>query len=310
MPRTAPFLPAVLLLACLAGCRQQDDAPAQPATAPAASSTAADGCVPLANWQSPARDTFRFSEETGTDAWRVRLAIAPAGRPLHGGLELPADRRESTIVGNDDVPDWTQVCGGHLLVVNLAAERGGTLAIGNLRDDALAMTALDYASGDEDTARLDFRDGALLVTDANGTRRLRQDDAPDAAVPLGYVAESLACERNDDHGKTWLKLDVDTDGNPHAIDYLSLMPGGQSCTVSASRSDGETGWEDREGGIDIAWGDEPDAPRVRIERSGDDYRIDTRGARIEAFCGQGAQLAVGIRLRRGTPPCTAVEWPQ
>lgn len=328
-------LPLSLMLAVclagagLAGCRRAPDAAppfATTATATAGATEAipavgAGTCLPLNDWLAPGQRDFRFDDNqaaiaadpSGATPYTVHFKVSLDGQAFDGDLVLADTDPSAIAIDAEDIPRSTRVCGQHAFIVDLASERGGTLAIGNLRQGKLAMTSLRYESGDEDTVQIDFKDGAIVVTDSNGSIRLREMPTPDPDLPAhGLVADYVECDRDDPGGHTWLRLDLLADGGVRALEYLSVMPGGGSCTVSANLLDGQSTLTQRNGGTDIVWSDasasSPDS-RMRIERDGDEYRLDTAGVHAPAFCGQTAQLADSVALKRGQAQCAKVQWP-
>lgn len=277
--------------------------------------------MPLRDWQADGKRAFAFSDNEATitgegaedAAYAVQFKVTQNGQDAVGTLPFADDSMVGAIViDKDDIPQTAQVCDGHVFVVNLASERGGTLVLGNLRAGRLAMTSLPYSSGEEDTAEVSFKEGALVVSDSDGRIRLQETRAADAETPAyGLVPESLQCVHDDAEGHTWLKLLPYADGGIHAFEYLSIMPGGASCSVLASGAEGAELIQ-RQGGTDIVWNDGRDESRgshMRIERSGDAYRLDTAGHFPPAFCGQGARLAASVTLKRGQAECATVQWP-
>lgn len=49
---------------------------------------------------------------------------------------------------------------------------------------------------------------------------------------------------------------------------------------------------------------------MRVTRVGDDYTFEPLRYDHPQFCGQSAELAQVIKLRRGSATCTSVEWPK
>lgn len=212
-----------------------------------------------------------------------------------------------------------QLWDNRLLTVNLMQERGGHLVLAHWRGGTFAYSGWAYDSGDEETAALDFHDGALWVrTATDGTQRLHEDSTPGTETPHAFVPDALTCEHRDDALTTTLQLVVDTAGRVRALDYLTLTPASDgtaySCSVQARRHDGDTAWSDAKDGLTtIAWNDAnaddggpPDASRLRLTRHGDDYTLDLRELRHASFCGQSAAMARSIALRKGALACTRV----
>ena len=318
----------------LAGCKAPDDASAMSAALPAASAPKAATsnapepaqpadmrCVKLKDWQAAGKHTFTFSDataanaddESGPSTYNVHFSVTRDGNKAQGSLAINDFDPSGIVLDEADIPNWTTVCAGHIFIVNLAAERGGVLVLGNLQAGTLAMSTLFYSSTDEDTATFALKDGVLVVTDAEGSVRLQEVAEPDADFPAhSLVPESMTCTREDPEGRSVLKLLPDTEGNIRAFEYLSIMPGGASCSVEGNAEAGAT-LTRRDGGTDIVWEDEDDAShgaRMRITRSGETYRLAVERYYHPIFCGQSAQLADRISLRRGTTACTAVEWPK
>ncbi|HMN20705.1 MAG TPA: hypothetical protein PKA16_04865 [Ottowia sp.] len=303
---------------CVAACSPRGEgpppAPATVASAPAGA--AAPACQSLRAFHAGTPTRLDITTDGNDEAYTVRFELTEGERSLAtAGLNLPLDTPESIAIGTEQFPEFTTVCAGHVFVLNLPAERGGTLVIANLREGELALTQDRYMSGDEDTARLAWRDGALLVTTStDGTRRLLEDARGDAAVPRGFVPEVLACTARDDGGTPWLSLGVDIDGGVREIEYAAVMPGSTGCNLSAARNDGESRWQDQGSATLIDFGDEsePEAPsRLRIERDGPRYHIDASQLLAHPqFCGQSAQLPEHLTLERAGGPCTDLRWPQ
>ncbi len=328
-------LPLLLLLAsglvgALTGCQRAPATAAPPApaiaaatspTATAAPTAGTGACVPLKDWQIESGRRFVFSDNqsavandaSGATPYTVHFKITQDGNTVTSDLVLADSDPSAIVVGDEDIPQATQVCDGHIFVVNLASERGGTLALGNLRDGTLAMTRLNYESGDEDTAEVSFKDGFVIVTDSNGSVRLQETADPDPNIPAhGLVAEYVDCERDDPEGHSWLRLNLDVEGGVRALEYLSVMPDGNSCTVTANTLDGETTFTRRGDDTELLWSDGDDeahSSRMRIEHRGDTYRLVTTGHVPSSFCGHSAQLAESVSLQRGQAQCTAVQWP-
>lgn len=307
-------LTALLLLAaaaCDTATHTTAPASAAAARAPAQTARNGDGCVPLDAWLEGGKNAFRFSSAMEDDRWTARLAVKRDGKTSQGRISVSGLDPAAITVEEADLPQATRVCGGHVLVVNLSEERGGTLLIGNLHEGGLALTAYRYASGDEDSAEPDFRAGVLSVkTGAEGLRRLVEDSDAEAAVPHGYVPETVACVREDTQGTTHLRLSVDAAGEVYALSYLSVMPDGLSCSLDARQGQDETTWRNGQSGLRIVWGAEADASRVGIRRKDNLYTVDARQVRPPDFCGHSAQLADVITLRRGEKTCASVTWPQ
>ncbi|MCO5055285.1 hypothetical protein [Thermomonas sp.] len=157
-------------------------------------------CLPLAQWQAEGKRGFVVAsagtspEQDEADArpFTVNFKITVDGKASTGQLTLPEVDPAAIVFDDRELQQNAQVCDGRVFIVNLAEERGGVLAIGNLKDGALAMTSLAYASGDEDTAEVGFKDGTVVVTDRNGSVRLQESSATDPATPAhGLVAESV-----------------------------------------------------------------------------------------------------------------------
>ncbi len=307
-------LTALLLLAVTA-CDTATQTPASlPDTStqtPAQTAAGSDGCVPLAGWLDGGKNSFQLSLATEEGQWAARMTVKREGKTVQGHIRLPGLDPAAITVDDADLAQATQVCGGHVLVTNLSEERGGTLLIGNLHEGGLALTAQRYASGDEDSAETDFRAGVLSVkTSLESLRHLIEDNDAGATVPHGYVPESVSCKREEAQGTTTLSLAVDAAGEVYAVNYLSVMPDGPSCSLDALRGQDETTWHQDKSGLRIVWGDEADASRVDIGRKGDVYTVNARQTRPTDFCGQSAQLADVITLQRGERTCVSVTWPQ
>ena len=329
-----PRLAAVTML-FLAGCSSPDaPAPASasgtataatptratsPAT-PAAPAFGAGSCLPLAQWQAEGKRRFvvhSAGETSGSDeatTFTLHFDVRLDGTAITGQLALPDIDPASIVVDDDDVQQQAQVCDGRVFIANLAEERGGVLVIGNLKDGALSMTSLAYASGDEDTAEVGFKDGAVVVTDRNGSVRLQESPAAEAETPAhGLVAESVQCEQDAPQGHTWLRLALNTDGGVRSMEYTTTMPGGASCTVSAGLAGDTATISQTKNTTDMRWDDNTDpsqASHMRVTRAGDDYTFEPLRYDHPQFCGQSAELAQVIKLRRGSATCTSVEWPK
>ena len=310
------------LLVGMTGCQAPDDASAAPSpTASAPTATAASGtdpaqptntrCVKLDDWLAASKGTFQATNSIEDDAWLARLAVTVDGKTFSDSVRLPAEDLSAVTTEETDTPEWTTVCGGHLFVLALPSERDGTVLVGNLTGGKLALTASDYISGEEDgppTVRLE--NGRLTVATPAGSIALVEETDPDAETPHGFVADSLACKTEDDAGSTDIRLPVDAEGRITGLHYLSTMPGGNSCSMDADRDDGDTTWSDRGNRTDIVWNDQDYPSHVTITRNGDDITIDASRTSPTPFCGQSAQLADVIKLRRGTASCTSVKCPQ
>lgn len=322
MSRAFLWIPA--LLVGIAGCKAPDDASVAlppPPTAAAPAAAAASGtdpaqptdtrCVKLGDWLASGKGTFKATNSIEDDAWLVRFAVTVDGKTFSDSVRLPAEDLSAVTTEEADTPEWTTVCGGRLFVLALPSERDGTVLVGNLTGGKLALSASDYISGEEDgppTVRLE--NDRLTVTTPAGSIALVEETDPAAETPHGFVADFLACKAEDDAGSTDIRMPVDSDGRINGLHYLSVMPGGNSCSMDADRDDGDTTWTDRGNRTDIVWNDQDYPSHVTITRSGDDITIDASRTFPLPFCGQSAQLADVIQLRRGTPPCTSVKWPE
>lgn len=326
-----PRIAATVLL-LLAGCTAANSpAPAaapkaaSAATPAAASPSAALGagtCLPLAQWQAEGKRGFVVAsagtspeqDEADAQPFTVNFKITLDGKASAGQLTLPEVDPAAIVFDDQELQQNAQVCDGHVFIANLAEERSGVLVIGNLKDGALAMTSLAYASGDEDTAKLDFKDGAVVVTDRNGSVRLQESPAADTGAPAhGLVAESVQCEQDAPQGHTWLRLVLNADGGVRGMEYTATMPGGASCTVSAGLAGDEASLSQGKNVTDIRWEDNEDpsqASYMRVSRNGDVYTLEPLRYDHPQFCGQSSQLAETVRLRRGNATCAAVEWPK
>lgn len=332
----APFRPSLFLvaLAALGGCKPAPPPVATPTAAPVqaasiASTLALFGagtCISLHDWSAKGEREFSFSDnhaqapydnEEGEDEqpfipyqlrFNVRLGAHTAAGEItfDQGLAL----LDAVVVDQQDILNTAQVCDGHIFIINLAQERGGTLVIGNLVDDGIAMTQLPYSSGDEDTAQLAFKDGVLLVTDAGGSFRLVETTRAEGAdAPLhGLVPESIECERESPQGYVRLWLAPNIDGSIRKFDFITVMPSKFSCAVSAGLDDNGVITQ----GKDVSnfeWEGEEYDSHMRIVRSGETYRLETTGYYPPAFCGQSAELAESVTLQRGEARCADVVWP-
>ena len=329
-----PRLAAVTML-FLAGCSSPDapapadaSAPsiaatptrmASPAT-PAAPAFGAGSCLPLAQWQAEGkrrllvRSSGASSESGEATPFMLHFDVRLDGTAITGQRALPDIDPASIVVDDAELQQQTQVCDGHVFIANVAEERGGTLVIGNLIDNTLAMTSMAYDSGDENTATVAFKDGGVVVTDRNGSVRLQEQAVADAGTPAhGLVAESTQCEHDAPQGHTWLRLALNTDGGVRSMEYTATMPGGASCTVSAGLVGDEASLSQGKNVTDIRWEDNEDpsqASYMRVSRNGDVYTLEPMRYDHPQFCGQSAQLADTIQLRRNVATCTAVRWPK
>lgn len=323
---------ATTVLLLLAGCTAANSptptaAPeaasaATPVATPPSAAFGAGTCLPLAQWQAEGKRGFLVSSAGEPSAantaeaqpFTVNFKITLDGKASAGQLTLPEVDPAAIVFDDRELQQNAQVCDGRVFIANLAEERGGILVIGNLKDGALAMTSLAYASGDEDTAEVGFKDGAVVVTDRNGSVRMQESSATGPATPAhGLVAESAQCEQDAPQGHTWLKLALNTDGGVRSMEYTATMPGGASCTVSAGLAGDEASLRQGKNVTDIRWDDNADpsqASYMRVSRNGDVYTLEPLRYDHPQFCGQSSQLAEIIRLRRGSATCTAVEWPK
>lgn len=333
MPRLRVI--AVVTTLLLAGCAASN-APAPTAATPMTSSATpastaptttqqatlfgTGACLPLAQWQAEGKRLLTVSgteaspESGETPPFGMHLTLTLDGKAVTGQIMLPDVDPAAIVVDDQDLQQQAQVCDGHVFIVNLAEEHGGVLVIGNLIDNTLAMTSMAYASGDEDTATVAFKDGSVMVTDRSGSVRLQEQAVADAGTPAhGLVAESTQCEHDTPQGHTWLKLLLNSDGSVRGMDYTSTMPGGASCTVSAGLVGDEASLSQGKNVTDIRWEDNEDpsqASYMRVSRNGDVYTLEPMRYDHPQFCGQSAQLADTIQLRRNVATCTAVRWPK
>ncbi len=328
---------AVAMLLLLAGCTAPDTPATASALPTAAAATPADAtppalpetapfgagrCLPLAQWQAEGQRSFVVSSdggapeqvETAAQPFTLRFRVSLGGKSISNRLALPDLEPASIVVDDKDVQQQAQVCDGHVFIANLAEERGGVLVIGNLKEGALAMTSLAYDSGDEDTAKVSLEDGAVVVTDSNGSVRLQEPPASDSGMPPhGLVAESVQCEDDAPQGRTWLKLELMVTGGVRGLEYTSVMPDGASCTVTAGLPGDAATLSQGRNVTDIRWIDTEEPAQdshMRVTRDGDAYTFAPLNYDHPQFCGQSAQLADTVKLRRGTATCTAVEWPK
>ncbi|MCC7096868.1 MAG: hypothetical protein IT472_06800 [Thermomonas sp.] len=327
-----PKLRVAATMLLLAGCTAAN--PPAPTAAPKAASAAtpaaaspsaafgAGTCLPLAQWQAEGKRGFVVASagtspeqgEADAQPFTVNFKVTLDGKASTGQLALPEVDPAAIVFDDQELQQNAQVCNGHVFIANLAEERGGTLVIGNLQDGALAMTSLAYASGDEDSAELSVKDGAVVVTDRNGSVRLQESSATDPATPAhGLVAESAQCEQDAPQGHTWLRLALDTDGGVRSMEYTATMSGGASCTVSAGLAGDKASLSQGKNVTDIRWDDNEDpsqASHMRVSRNGDVYTLEPLRYDHPQFCGQSAQLANVIKLHRNSPSCASVEWPK
>lgn len=291
-----------------------------PAATPAPAAFGAGSCLPLAQWQAEGKRGFVVAsagaspeqDEADAKPFTVNFKVTLDGKASAGQLSLPDVDPASIVVEGAELQQNAQVCDGHVFIVNLAEERGGVLVIGNLKDNTLAMTSMAYDSGDEDTATVAFKDGGVVVTDRNGSVRLQESPAADTETPAhGLVAEPVQCEHDAPQGHTWLRLALNTDGGVRSMEYTATMPGGASCSVSAGLAGDEATLSQDKNVTDIRWEDNDDpsqASYMRVSRNGDVYTLEPMRYDHPQFCGQSAQLARVIKLRRGSASCTSVEW--
>lgn len=312
------------LLLGLTACKPPDDASASSpspfsSSPPTAAASAADApahpadtrCVKLGDWLAASKGRVEPTNSIEDDAWVARVSVTVAGKTYSDSAHLPADALQAVVIEDEDIPDWTMVCGGHVFIIALPSERDGTVLVGNLSGGKLALTATAYPSGEEDgPPAVEFTGSTLTVRTGAGAIRLVETTDPDAETPHGFIQEALACTAEDDAGSTNIQLPIDASGRITGLHYLSVMPGGNSCSMDAGRSDGDTTWTDRGDRTDIVWNDAEHPSRVSITRSGDAITIDASRTSPMPFCGQSAQLADVIKLRRDSPTCTSVEWPK
>ena len=291
--------------------------------------TSAAGCIALKDWQVAGHGTLDIKidpwEEKdaivpGQNSWVVRFSLTRDGKTYQGEITPPYYDPAAITIEDEDFPDWTQVCLDHVFVVNTPAERGGHLIVANQYQDKLIMTQYPYSSGDEDTALVRFINGAINVgnsasPDAPGWNLVEETNS-ESPTPHAYVAEAVNCETEDKMGYTFVHMPIDAAGKVYALEYLSVMPGGTSCTVSAARNDAledpylRTVWSDEGSHTNIVWpSDEEYLSTVIITHKGDLYTVDAKRALNSLFCGQSSQLANIITLRRGNPACEHVQWP-
>jgi hypothetical protein len=198
--------------------------------------------------------------------------------------------------------------GEHLLTMELRAERGGMLLVGNWTGKAFAIGQYHYMTHDDDDLTLAWDGKNLLVTTAiDGARRL----IPDAVD--GFKEEALTCTVESEEGGVGhqLSLPVDVNGEIMAFRYLATAPAADgtvfSCAIDASPEDGFSSWETLENGdkrityeadAEDSWGEES----IDIERQGDLYTVSI-GVRQSRFCGQSTEIARLITLRKGQSVC-------
>lgn len=325
----AVFFSSALTLT-LGGCNASTDAPAPPETSHAAAVDAASGCVSLRDWEAAGYGTFKTEdirreadegdEDAEAHAWTVRFTLNRAGKTWQGEIVPPYYDPAAILVDEKDFPDSTQVCLDHVFVANFPSERGGSLFIANQYQDKLIVTEYGYDSGEEDIATVSFRNGAINVRnsadpDDESGRNLVEEIDPEALTPHGYVGEAVSCRAEDELGTTVVRMPINAAGKIFGLDYLSMAPEGMYCGVDAMRGDNddetrETTWNDEGNRTRIVWKDKDYPSEITITREGDLYTIDARRAFSIPFCGQSAQLAETIKLRRGGLTCEHVQWPE
>ena len=216
-------------------------------------------------------------------------------------------------IGNEQVSAIVEgaegkLWGEHLLTMELRAERGGMLLVGNWTGKAFAIGQYHYMTHDDDELALSWDGNALVVSTAlDGARRL----IPDAVD--GFKEEALTCTVSSEEGGVWhqLSLPVDVNGEIMAFRYLTTAPAADgtvfSCAIDASPEDGYASWEALPNGAkrityeadaDDSWGEES----IDIERQGDIYTVSI-GVRQSRFCGQSTEIARLIELHKGQTTC-------
>lgn len=331
-----PFRSFLCLLAIIAfGSCKPEPPPAAAATAapvqaaPSASTLSLFGagtCLSLHDWSMKGEREFTFSDnyarasnddEEGTNSepfvpYQMHFNARLGAHTRSGQIEFDQGQAllDAVVVDQDDILKAAQVCDGHIFVINLAQERGGSLVIGNLGDAGISITRLPYSSGDEDTAQVAFKDGALVVTDANGSFRLEETlDAEETDDPMyGLVPESIECKQESPQGYVRLWIVPNIDGSVRKFDLLTVMPSKLSCSASAGFDDNAVVRQDKDV-THVEWEGEDYDSQMHILRSGGTYRLETAGYYPPAFCGQSAQLVESVTLQRGQARCVDAIWP-
>lgn len=281
---------------------------------------AADGCVPMAQFEAAHGSKFTTDEQVTEDAFRLTFHYTDATGTRSGSDNFPANTPEGIVAGS------TVMCGEQVIVDNAAAERGGILFIGRLHVNGITLSSHYYASGDEDTAELDYRDGVLLVTTStDGTMRLLEDADPGSELRHAFTPETLHCRRDDDGFVQELSLQINTAGQPAAINYSAMLSGTPQtsgrCDIDAnsvySTGDNQNQWEPVDANtVDIRWddanehSDDPQPSQLRIQRQGTQYTVDLSDMNGSSFCGGSWFLPRTLTLARGQTTCPAVSWPK
>jgi len=305
--RCTPLLP---YLALLAACGPAPE-PAAPA-APAANASAVGTCLPLPEWTRLGQGTLQITDGATDEGYQVGFTLTLNGESARDAVLLPADAAAGITIDRGEFDAHTTVCANHWFILNLPAERGGTLVIAQPLGAGLAMQIRDSASDDEHTAVITWADGAPRVETGDGQPWPLPKAAPTGTLAQGTGAPVvLHCESpQEPRGAQFLTLALDSAGRPARVDYLSAQRGGTSCSVAATRGDEAAAWSDGAKQAGIRWGeDEPDASRLRVTREGERYTVDTRWLRWPDFCGQSSEMALTLTLQAGDASCQAVQWP-
>lgn len=216
-----------------------------------------------------------------------------------------------------DRNDWSAVVGedqklldGHVMVLDLPSERGGTLLLANWAGNAFVITSYGYMTNDEDRASVTWKNGAVLVsTVPEGARRLV------ANADGLFAQETLRCEikKSSIGASHHLDLPIDAQGNITEFHYFTTMPAANdvvnSCSVDLTPDNPETIWQQESKTVQhIAFegggGEDPDEPEefIQVERKGGRYWIDF-SVNASRFCGQSVALPGILTLTPGKPTC-------
>lgn len=280
---------------------------------------AVEECKPISENIQGSIGTFSILEclpADGDEQAKVIVRFVHRGADGQVTADHAVDRDSYSATAGEIAPQFWD---GHVVTVDLAQERDGTLLIASLVGERIVVTARSYHTSDDDSLVLAWYDGALVTTtEADGQLRLVEMGA-DQAAPGTFEQESLACKGETDGGTEHsIRLAIDTDGRVTGLDYLSLSPAVDgtmmSCTIKAERGDGDSEWSyNGRGGSTVALGtfeqgEEDSRDRVRIERDEELYDVVVDAEPVP-YCGQSAQLARRIVLRPGSRRCDSVALP-
>ncbi len=295
----------------MAACGKAPE-PAAPSAASAPASAQA-ACLTLPEWTKLGKGGLQITDSASAEGYRVAFALTLAGRRISDEVLLPADVASAITIGAGETDAYTSVCADQWFILNLPAERGGQLVIAQPLGAGLAMQIRGYDSDDEHTATITWGEGAPRVDVGDGKPWLLPKEAPTGTLAQGTGEPVvLQCENpQEPRGQQFLTLGLDSVGRFARVDYLSVMPGGTSCSVAARRGDDETAWSDSAAEADIRWGEDmPEASRLHVARDGDRYTVDTRELRWPDFCGQSSEMALTLTLHAGAASCQTVQWPE